>query len=325
MVDLSGDNVTETLVLDGFVIEGGAANGGAAPVIGGGVRVRNGARPTISNCRIVGNIGASGAGLGIDGAGSKATLVNCLFVGNEADVDGGAILIRNSDLTSSIINCTIASNTALAGGGVALADSGASATFTNSILVLNKDDLGLSAKSQIGVDSGASVSLSHCVLPCDGDAVFGGVGLAFLQPRFSDLDGDDNLLGTSDDNGDLAPGSPCIDAGTLVGFPADVSDLDDDGDVAEFLPLDVECTERLVADESVPDVVSAIDIGCDEADFEGEGETLFADLNGDNIVDGADLALVLGSFLNENPDVDLTGDCIVDGADLGIVLGSWTN
>lgn len=51
-----------------------------------------------------------------------------------------------------------------------------------------------------------------------------------------------------------------------------------------------------------------------------------ADLNGDGIIDGADLAIVLGSW---NPascpacTADINGDGVVDGADLAIVLGAW--
>jgi hypothetical protein len=47
------------------------------------------------------------------------------------------------------------------------------------------------------------------------------------------------------------------------------------------------------------------------------------DLNGDALVDGADLGLLLGSWSTANPCVDLSGDGTVDGADLGILLGAW--
>jgi len=47
-----------------------------------------------------------------------------------------------------------------------------------------------------------------------------------------------------------------------------------------------------------------------------------ADLTGDGVVDGADLALVLGAWGTSGPaDLDQSGS--VDGADLAIVLGSW--
>ncbi|HMN97079.1 MAG TPA: hypothetical protein PKC43_11450 [Phycisphaerales bacterium] len=47
-----------------------------------------------------------------------------------------------------------------------------------------------------------------------------------------------------------------------------------------------------------------------------------ADLNGDGVVDGADLGILLGAWGTAGPG-DLNGDGIVDGADLGILLGAW--
>ncbi|MFO0893600.1 MAG: LamG-like jellyroll fold domain-containing protein [Phycisphaerales bacterium] len=45
------------------------------------------------------------------------------------------------------------------------------------------------------------------------------------------------------------------------------------------------------------------------------------DLNGDGIVDGADLGLLLANW--GTPACDLNGDGIVDGGDLGVMLGNW--
>jgi len=49
-----------------------------------------------------------------------------------------------------------------------------------------------------------------------------------------------------------------------------------------------------------------------------------ADLNADGVVDGADLAEILGSWGFFSLSLDLTGDGMLDGADLAVVLGSWT-
>jgi len=48
-----------------------------------------------------------------------------------------------------------------------------------------------------------------------------------------------------------------------------------------------------------------------------------ADLNGDGLVNGADLSILLGAFGGPGPG-DLNGDGVVDGADLAILLGAWT-
>ena len=47
-----------------------------------------------------------------------------------------------------------------------------------------------------------------------------------------------------------------------------------------------------------------------------------SDLNGDNLVDGQDLAVVL-AFWGNNPEGDIDGDGITSGADLAAVLGEW--
>lgn len=47
-----------------------------------------------------------------------------------------------------------------------------------------------------------------------------------------------------------------------------------------------------------------------------------ADLNGDGVVDGGDLGLLLASW--GTPNADLNGDGTTDGADLGILLSEWS-
>lgn len=49
-----------------------------------------------------------------------------------------------------------------------------------------------------------------------------------------------------------------------------------------------------------------------------------ADINGDGIVDGADLALILSAWGTSDSEADLNGDGIVDGADLALVLANWS-
>lgn len=51
---------------------------------------------------------------------------------------------------------------------------------------------------------------------------------------------------------------------------------------------------------------------------------VFADLNCDGVVDGADLGLMLGAWGTDDAAADLNDDGVVDGADLGLLLGSWS-
>lgn len=48
------------------------------------------------------------------------------------------------------------------------------------------------------------------------------------------------------------------------------------------------------------------------------------DLNGDGLVNGADLGLMLAVFGTDDPDGDLNGDGTVNGADIGLMLAAWT-
>ena len=52
--------------------------------------------------------------------------------------------------------------------------------------------------------------------------------------------------------------------------------------------------------------------------------TLPGDVNGDGIVDGQDLAAVLGAWGSNDPAADVNGDGVVNGQDLGEVLAGWT-
>lgn len=53
-------------------------------------------------------------------------------------------------------------------------------------------------------------------------------------------------------------------------------------------------------------------------------DDLPGDLNGDGVVDGADIVIVLGWWGSANPIADIDGNGVVDGADLLIVLAYWT-
>jgi hypothetical protein len=44
----------------------------------------------------------------------------------------------------------------------------------------------------------------------------------------------------------LQEGSPCIDTGSTDALPADTADLDDDSDVLEDIPFDLDGNDRVV-------------------------------------------------------------------------------
>ncbi len=48
-----------------------------------------------------------------------------------------------------------------------------------------------------------------------------------------------------------------------------------------------------------------------------------ADLNNDGVVNGVDLAILLGAWNSSNPIADINRNGLVDGADLTALLASW--
>jgi hypothetical protein len=70
---------------------------------------------------------------------------------------------------------------------------------------------------------------------------------------------------------------------------------------------------------------SVIEAGLDDFRVEGIGCTAGnpADLDGNGVVDGGDLGLLLAGWGSSSPDLDGNGLC--DGADLGLLLAAWGN
>jgi len=59
------------------------------------------------------------------------------------------------------------------------------------------------------------------------------------------------------------------------------------------------------------------------SDKYGLGADCTADVNGDGMVDSADLGLILGAWGTADPLFDLNGNGAVDGADIGVLVAQW--
>jgi hypothetical protein len=179
------------------------------------------------------------------------------------------------------------------------------------------------------------ITLSNCILWNPGGEIVIDDGTSAVTAAFSDIEGgwpgngNVNVNPVCGESGRLLPGSPCIDAGHNWAVPQDTMDLDDDGNIRELIPFDLDGNPRFSADENdlnpgcgTPVVV---DIGAYEHQFAPVEEVLFADTDADLDVDADDLVqLVLdfGPCVEECciNDYDLDGDVDVDDL-LALILG----
>jgi hypothetical protein len=250
-------------MLDGFSVRYGQADGPFPHHLGAGL-YNDGGELKVLNCTVQGNTAAFGGGilnLGapltmvntqlidnrtfVSGGGlynyeGDAVLHNCRIVGNTADqaaVMGGAA-IDNLNGTLTLRNCTVADN--YAPNGMAIAsyswDFGVSTTVdvANSILY--------NGGTEISTNNVALVTVAYSNV----QGGWTGTGNVNVDPQFVALgargiegewiDGDYRLSGAS----------ACIDAGSNSSLPADVLDLDGDGNIAEQLPLDLDNETRIL-------------------------------------------------------------------------------
>ncbi|MBI4719132.1 MAG: hypothetical protein HY763_15130 [Planctomycetes bacterium] len=178
---VTGGNVQATTVLDGFVIVGGASDD-----VGGGMLINEGS-PTIRNCIFVGNEAALAGGAAAAGGQSSSqtapVFVNTVFSGNYAGEDGGAVRFTNAEVT--FVNCTFATNgtDGQTGGGIAgnsNADNTSMLAVINSILWRNT--AGFNGR-QIAVLDPEAINPGTCTVAVSYSDVQGGqLGIRMPNP-----------------------------------------------------------------------------------------------------------------------------------------------
>ena len=212
---------------------------------GGGI-LGNGACATIGNCIITGNSALNGGGI----ANCDGTILNCIVKDNTSDYGGGlygcngsiknCVVCANTAgyngaglyaCDASIINCTVFANEAGGATGGMMFEDYQSPVVTNCIIWGNTDvDSSTTVQqAQINLDDTFAGVTYSCIQDDESDTTvpFGGItyGNIDTSPCFLnvvDLDGEDDVFGTSDDGLMIEPGSPCIDSGSGSAVDADM-------------------------------------------------------------------------------------------------------
>lgn len=209
-------------------------------VVGGGIGFGNGSNAIVRDCLIVNNQAFIGGGLW-SGAGSTGSIIHCQFInnkavnawagglqmvrntltvtgcvfnGNTAQRDGGAMYTDGASPT--ITNCTFVGNTARNGGGYHNGSFVSGFTgrprFDNCIFWNNTSLQGTPSTLQIEGDLGAITTVNYSTVQ-ELPVALGGIGNLSSDPKFIDADGLDDISGTIDDNLRLTPGSQSIESG----------------------------------------------------------------------------------------------------------------
>jgi len=182
----------------------------------------------LSECILVSNQAEYSGAIYSDG---DITLTNCLLANNHAQVWGGAL--ANMENTSRSVNCTFVGNSANYGGAI-FSNIECDTIAINSIFWGNTAQTG-SQIATSGSHGSSTLTVSYCDIENgleglyvpDGCTLIWEEGNIDAEPYFVDPDGEDNVVGTEDDNLRLSLGSPCIDTGDNTAIPPSVlTDLD---------------------------------------------------------------------------------------------------
>jgi predicted outer membrane repeat protein len=277
---------------------------------GGGLGVAEAGNATVYNSQFVKNTAASHGGAAQIYGGAR--FANTVFDGNFAPSNGGAINITATTDVREFSQCTFAGNRAGGAGGAIHLDTSAPTNVFNSIMHQNSDNSGRSSVKGDILNLTVSNSIAEN-LPSG----VNGVNNSSEDPRFIDADGANNTFGDFDNNFRLERGSPAIDRGSNILAPSDAFDFDNDQTTGEIVPFDMDRNSRVVLTPYALQNSGAptVDMGA----FEHQA-TCAGDLNGDRVVDFADLNILLSNYGTGSAASDTNGDGQVNFADLNLVL-----
>ena len=228
---------------------------------GGGIYQVGGDGSRLINCAIIGNQAEGtydgGGGIRIEQC-RRPLIAGCLISGNVTSYHGGGLYCYSTSGAEPIIaNCTFSQNTAggMSGKGGGVYCEGLVHPFVANCVFWDDfamDGPEIALYSSVSHTSHFRISYSDIeggedAIHVSGNLILWRDGNIDDDPMFVDPDGADGDPATWEDNDlHLSPGSPCIDAGDDWFVPADVADLDGDGDTDEPLPFDLDGNPRFV-------------------------------------------------------------------------------
>ncbi len=250
-------------MLDGLTVTAGRADGDYPNHSGGGL-YNPGGRLDIVNCLFRGNTGVWGGG--IMNLGGVIRMVNAQLIGNRALMLGGGLNNYAGNVT--LHNCRIVGNSADYAdtvGGSAIYNLDGVLTILNSTVADNYSPIGQAISSfSWSSFSGTQIRVANSILYNGGNEIWSN-NLSAVQVTYSDVQGGPTGTGNINANPQfVSPGvrsiegewidgdyrlkavSLAINAGNNAALPADIFDLDADGNTAELLPVDLDGEARIV-------------------------------------------------------------------------------
>jgi hypothetical protein len=300
------------LTVRNSTISNNVAGGGGLVGVGGGIAVNN--RLTLSGSSVFNN-GAirDGGGVGFRGSLTDVNLISNSTIANNRVTDpsvgrGGGVFIPNGSGAVTVQNSTIAGNSAAArngGGGI----------YSELASIINAQP-GLAISSSVVASNTATgapdIRADRIVV------TFSAVGSqdGFTYPLSAGHNlppGTDLKLGPLADNGGptptiaLLPGSPAIDAGSNTGNLAT--------DQRGFARVVGSAADIGAFEVQAPSLRSAVVNGGDAGTAP---DRLFGDADGNRTVNVIDLTLFRNLFgtITADPTFDVNGDGVIDSADL---------
>jgi hypothetical protein len=255
---------------------------------------------------------------------SSANLVNCIFKGNSAVINGGGVLNSSSSpsVTNCVIfgntgqygggmynynysspmvsNCTFSGNTADANGGGIMSNFSNEPTVNNSILWGNLPE---QIYDYMSPDSSTTVTYSD-------------VQGSWFGAGSNNIDVDPCFVDGAGGNLRLSAGSACIDAGADACVPADTFDLDNDGNTTEPVPWDLDGRTRFADGDC--NATMFVDMGAYEFSW-----AYLGDFDGECDVDVDDLVVLCDEWLLGELLWDVWGDGFVNFLDWSVLADGW--